>query len=136
VDRFNLRKLSELEVRKHYQIKKSNRSTALENFSGNEDINRAWENFEENIKTSAKDSLGPYELCDVKRHFGLSNAFFNIPHRFRSLVSKPRPAATSVNFICIYIKYSTMIWAVKYSTYCYFLPLPAHKPADNNGCVS
>ena len=33
VQRFNLRKLSELEVRKQYQIKNSNRPTALENLS-------------------------------------------------------------------------------------------------------
>ena len=32
VERFNLRKLSELEVRKEYQIKSSNRSAALQNF--------------------------------------------------------------------------------------------------------
>ena len=39
--RFNLRKLSELEVRKRYQIKISNRFAALENLNDNEDINRA-----------------------------------------------------------------------------------------------
>jgi hypothetical protein len=43
-ERFNLRKLSELEVRKQYQIKISNRFAALENLSISEDINRAWEN--------------------------------------------------------------------------------------------
>jgi hypothetical protein len=32
--------------------------TALDNLSDNEDINRAWENIKENIKTSAKGSLG------------------------------------------------------------------------------
>ena len=51
---FNLRKLSELEVRKEYQIEISNKSAALENLNDNEDINRAWENTKENIKTSAK----------------------------------------------------------------------------------
>jgi len=44
VERFNLRKLIELEVRKQYQIKISNRSAALENLSDSEDINRTWEN--------------------------------------------------------------------------------------------
>jgi len=53
-DRFNLRKLNEPKVRKHYQIEITNRFAALENLSDNEDINRAWENIEENIKTSAK----------------------------------------------------------------------------------
>ena len=47
-------KLSKLEVRKQYQIKISNRFAALENLSDSEDINRAWENIKENIKTSAK----------------------------------------------------------------------------------
>ena len=51
---FNLRKLSELEVRKEYQSEISNKSAALENLNDNEDINRAWENTKENIKTSAK----------------------------------------------------------------------------------
>jgi len=32
VERFNLRKLSESEVRKEYQVKVSNKSAALENF--------------------------------------------------------------------------------------------------------
>jgi hypothetical protein len=75
VKRFNLRKLSELEFSKQYQMEISNRCAALENLNDSEDINRAWENFEENIKTSAKDGLGPYELCDVKILFGLNNAF-------------------------------------------------------------
>jgi hypothetical protein len=47
--RFNLRKLSELEVRKQYQIKISNRFAALEILNGNKDINRAWENIKDNI---------------------------------------------------------------------------------------
>ena len=44
VERFNLRKVSELEVMKQYQIKISNRSTNLENLSDSEDINGACEN--------------------------------------------------------------------------------------------
>jgi len=34
----------------------------LKNLSNDEDINRAWENIKENIKTSAKDSLGLHEF--------------------------------------------------------------------------
>ena len=63
---FNLRKLNELEVRKQYQIEITNRFAAFENLSDCEDINRAWENFNENIKTSAKDSLDLYELKQHK----------------------------------------------------------------------
>jgi hypothetical protein len=40
-ERFNLRKLNELEVMKEYQIEISNRFAALENLSDREDINRA-----------------------------------------------------------------------------------------------
>jgi len=61
-ERFNLRKLNELEVRKQYQIEISKRFAALENFIDGEDINRAWKNIKENIKTSAKESLGLHEL--------------------------------------------------------------------------
>jgi len=50
VERFYLRKLNELAVRKEYQIKLSNRFAVLENLIDTEDINRAWENFKENIK--------------------------------------------------------------------------------------
>ena len=62
VDRFNLRKLSELEVRKQYQIEITNRFAALGNISDDEDLNRAWEDIKENTKTSAKESLRLYEL--------------------------------------------------------------------------
>ena len=59
--RFNLRKLSELGVNKQYQIEITNRFAALENLNDDEDINRAWENIKENIKTSAKESLDLHE---------------------------------------------------------------------------
>jgi len=61
-ERFNLRKLNELEVRKQYQIEITNRFAALENLNGSEDIKRTWENIIKNIKTSAKESLGLHEL--------------------------------------------------------------------------
>ena len=53
-ERFHLKMLNELEVWKEYQIEIINRFVALENLSDGEDINRAWENIEENIKTSVK----------------------------------------------------------------------------------
>ena len=61
MERFNLRKLNELYARKQYQ-KISNRTAALKNSSESEDINRAWKNIKENIKTSAKECLGLYTL--------------------------------------------------------------------------
>jgi hypothetical protein len=41
----------------------------LENLNDSEDINRAWENIKENIKTSAKESLGVHELKQHKPWF-------------------------------------------------------------------
>jgi hypothetical protein len=41
VDRFDFRKLNDLEGRKQCQIMISNRFAALENFSDSEDINRS-----------------------------------------------------------------------------------------------
>jgi hypothetical protein len=52
-ERFNLRKLNNLEFRKQYKIEISNRFEALENLSESEEINRTLENIKENIKTSA-----------------------------------------------------------------------------------
>ena len=64
-ERFNLGKLEELEVRKQYKIEITNKFAALGNLCGNKDINRAWENIKENIKTSAKESLS---LRELKQH--------------------------------------------------------------------
>ena len=64
-ERFNLRKLNNLEVRKQDQMDITNRFAGLENLSDSEDINRAWENIKENIKPSVKECLG---LCEMKQH--------------------------------------------------------------------
>jgi len=69
VERFNLKKLHELKVRERYQIEMSNRFAALENLSDKEEINRSWEDIKENIKTSAKGSLGLYSLKQYKPWF-------------------------------------------------------------------
>jgi hypothetical protein len=61
MERFNLNKLSEV---KGKEI--SNRFTALENWDTEVDVNEVWETIRENIKTSAKGSLGqccPTFLC-------------------------------------------------------------------------
>ena len=41
----------------------------MENLNDDEDVNRTWENIKENIKTSAKDSLGLHELKQHKPWF-------------------------------------------------------------------
>jgi hypothetical protein len=46
-ERFNRRKLNELELRKQYQIEITKRFAALDNLSGDEDINRTWESIKE-----------------------------------------------------------------------------------------
>jgi hypothetical protein len=51
MQRFDLRKLNDAEVKEQYQVKITNRFAALENFDENVDMNRAWENIRENIKT-------------------------------------------------------------------------------------
>ena len=58
MERFNLKKLIEPEVRKQYEINISNTIAVFENLNDREDINRAWEYIKENTKTSAKESLG------------------------------------------------------------------------------
>jgi hypothetical protein len=68
-ERFNLRKLNELEFRKQYEIEITNRFAAMENLDSNRDINRAWKNIKESIKTSAKDSLGLHEWKHHKPWF-------------------------------------------------------------------
>jgi hypothetical protein len=69
VERFNQKKLSELEVRTQYQIDISNMFVALENLNDSEDIHTACETIKENIKISVKESLGLYEL---KQHNSLN----------------------------------------------------------------
>jgi hypothetical protein len=70
VERFNLKKLSELEVRKQYQIKTSNRFAALEDLNDSLGINRAWENIKENNTIPDKNSLCLYERKQQKPWFG------------------------------------------------------------------
>jgi hypothetical protein len=50
-ERFNLRKLNELEVRKQYQIEIINRFAVLENLDNDGNIYRAWKNIKESIET-------------------------------------------------------------------------------------
>ena len=69
VERFNLMKLNEVEFRKQYQIEITNRFAAFENLSDGKNINRAWENIKENIKTSVKESLGLHKLKQHKPWF-------------------------------------------------------------------
>jgi hypothetical protein len=61
--------LNEREVRKEYQIRISNRFATAENLNDSKDINSAWGNIEENVKSSDKNSLGLNELKQHKPWF-------------------------------------------------------------------
>jgi hypothetical protein len=69
MERFNLRKLSELVVRRQYQMKISDRFAASENLNDSENMYRTLENIKENIKTSAKERACVYELKQYKPWF-------------------------------------------------------------------
>jgi hypothetical protein len=60
MERFNLKKLNEVESEEQYQVKIPDRFAALENLYDDVDINRAWETIRENIKISANEILGYY----------------------------------------------------------------------------
>jgi len=67
--RFNLKELNEPEVREQHQTEITNRFAVLENLSDDNDIDKTWENIKENIKTSAKESLGLHKLKQNKPWF-------------------------------------------------------------------
>jgi uncharacterized protein YaaR (DUF327 family) len=69
MERFNLKKLYKVEGKEQYHVEISNRLVALENLDTEEDINSAWETIRDNIKISAKESLGYYELKKHKPWF-------------------------------------------------------------------
>jgi hypothetical protein len=69
MQRFDLRKLNNAEVKEQYGVKISNRFAALENLDDNVDINRAWENTKGKFKIPAKEGLGHYELTQNKPWF-------------------------------------------------------------------
>jgi hypothetical protein len=61
MERFNFKKLSEVEGKERYRVEVSNRFAALENLDTEGDVNESWETIRENIKISVKESLGYYE---------------------------------------------------------------------------
>jgi hypothetical protein len=69
MERFNLKKFNEVEVKEQNRVEISNRFAALVNLEDVVDINRSWETIGENIKISAKVSLGYYELKKHKPWF-------------------------------------------------------------------
>jgi hypothetical protein len=58
LERFDLKKLDDVEIKEKYQVEISNRFGALERLGESFDINNIRKNMRENIKTSAIDNLG------------------------------------------------------------------------------
>jgi hypothetical protein len=75
MERFNLKKLNDVEGKEQFRVEVSNRFAALENVDTEVEINSAWETTRENIKISAKESLGYFECKKHKPWFdeGCSN---------------------------------------------------------------
>jgi hypothetical protein len=57
MEKSNLKKLKEAEVKEKYHLQISKRFAALEILDGSRDINSAWGNISGNIKVSVKESL-------------------------------------------------------------------------------
>jgi hypothetical protein len=69
MERFNLKKLNEVQGKEKYRTEVSNRFAALEDLDAEVEINSAWETIRENIRISAKEILGYYELKKHKPWF-------------------------------------------------------------------
>jgi hypothetical protein len=69
IERFNLKKLNKVEGKEEYHVEVSNRFAALEDLDTEVEINSARETIRDNIKISAKESLGYYELRKHKPWF-------------------------------------------------------------------
>jgi hypothetical protein len=66
MERFNLKKLNEVEGKEQFCVEVSNRFAALEDLDAEVEINSAWEMIRENIRISVKESLGYFELKEHK----------------------------------------------------------------------
>jgi hypothetical protein len=69
MERFNLKKLNEVEGKGKYHIEVSNRFAALEDSDAEVEIDSAWERIRNNTIVSAKESLGYFELKKNKPWF-------------------------------------------------------------------
>jgi hypothetical protein len=69
MERFNLKKLNEVEGKEKYCFEVSNRFAALEDLDAEVEINTIWETIRENIKISVEESVGYYKLKQHKPWF-------------------------------------------------------------------
>jgi hypothetical protein len=57
-ERFSFKKFNKIEDKEQYSVEISNTFTALDKLNAEATINRVWETIRENIKISAKESIG------------------------------------------------------------------------------
>jgi 50S ribosomal subunit-associated GTPase HflX len=69
MERLNHKKLNEVEGNVQYRVQVSNKFAALEDLDAEVEINSAWDMTKENIKISAKESLGYSKLKKHKPWF-------------------------------------------------------------------
>jgi hypothetical protein len=69
LEKFNLKKLNAAEGKEKYHVEVSNRLAALEDLDAEVEINTISEMIRENVKISAEESLGYYELKKHKPWF-------------------------------------------------------------------
>jgi hypothetical protein len=65
LERFSLKKLSDVESKEQYRVRVSNRFAALEDLDAEVEINSAWEMVRERIKVSIKKSMGYGSMKDA-----------------------------------------------------------------------
>jgi hypothetical protein len=65
MERFNFKKLNDVEGKEQFRVQFSNRFAALEDSDAEVEINSAWETIRKNIKISAKESL---DCVEFKKH--------------------------------------------------------------------
>jgi hypothetical protein len=68
-ERFSLKKLNVVEDKEQYRLEVTNSFTALKDLEAEVEINSAWETIRVNIKFSAKESVGYFELKKHKPWF-------------------------------------------------------------------
>jgi hypothetical protein len=69
MERFNFKNLNDVEGKEQFRVEVSNRFAAFELLDEEVEFNSAWESTRENIKISAKESLGYFELKERKPWF-------------------------------------------------------------------
>jgi hypothetical protein len=69
MERYNLKKLNDLEGKEQYRVEASKWFAALEDLDARVEINSAWEKIRENITFSAEESLGYFEFKKHKTWF-------------------------------------------------------------------